>query len=121
MVKLIEKPTIIPAAGTRPKIIEEYIGVVNSATPELSLARMKSPSGWQEPGQRPDFTEFTLVLAGTLIVETETAVIEVNAGQAVIVNAGEWVRYRTPGPSGAEYIAVCLPAFTPATVHRDAS
>jgi quercetin dioxygenase-like cupin family protein len=120
MARVISKPTVIPAAGEPPKIIEEFIGRVNSETSALSIAKMTSPSGWSEPGQRPDFDECTIVLRGELQVETPEAVHRVRAGQAIIVNRGEWVRYSTPGPEGAEYIAVCLPAFSPATVHRDA-
>ena len=120
MARVISKPTVIPAAGEPPKIIEEFIGRVNSETSALSIAKMTSPSGWSEPGQRPDFDEYTIVLRGELQVETPEAVHRVRAGQAIIVNRGEWVRYSTPGPEGAEYIAVCLPAFSPATVHRDA-
>lgn len=120
MPKLIEKPTIIEAAGTKPKIIREYIGRVNSGTSSASIAHMNSPSGWEEPGQRPEFDEYTVVLHGALNVTSENgAELTVVAGQAVIVKAGEWVRYSTPGPEGAEYIAVCLPAFAPDTVHRD--
>jgi len=114
------KPTIIEAAGNKPKVIEEFVGRVNSRTTAVSIARMKSPPGWVEPGQRPDFTEYTLVLAGMLRVEYEGGAIEVGAGQAVIADPGEWVRYSSPGPEGADYVAVCLPAFTPQTVHRDA-
>ncbi len=127
MTTYIQKPTVIPAAGSKPKLIEEYIGRVN--TPDAvtagapSIARMKSPAGWLEPGQTPEFDEYTVVLRGTLRVETrrDHAIhhIDVHAGQAVITHAGEWVRYSTPGEEGAEYIAVCLPAFSPATVHRE--
>jgi len=116
---LIEQAAVIPAAGSKPKKIEEFIGRVNSATAEVSIARMTSPGGWVEPGQQPAFTEYTLVLQGELRVETEEGVLVVKAGQAVIVSAGEWVRYSTPGAQGAEYIAVCLPAFSPEIVHRD--
>jgi mannose-6-phosphate isomerase-like protein (cupin superfamily) len=119
MANLIEQPTIIEAAGNLPKIIKEYVGVVNSATSEVSIARMKSPGGWKEPGQKPEFSEFSVVLHGELWVETLESVIKVQAGQAVMVSAGEWVRYSTPGSQGAEYISVCHPAFTPETVHRD--
>jgi quercetin dioxygenase-like cupin family protein len=119
MAKLIPAPAVIPAAGEPPKIIEEFIGHVNSQTAAASIARMTSPSGWREPGQTPEFDEYTIVLRGELRVETREAVRTVKAGQAIIVNAGEWVRYSTPGPEGAHYIAVCLPAFTPGTVHRD--
>jgi mannose-6-phosphate isomerase-like protein (cupin superfamily) len=119
MPKLVEAPTRIEAAGNKPKIIEEYVGRVNSQTDAVSIARMRSPGGWKEPGQRPRFDEYTLVLAGTLVVEHEAGSIEVRAGQAVITSAGEWVRYSTPGGEGAEYVAVCLPAFSMETVHRD--
>jgi len=119
MAKLISKPTVIPAAGEPPKIIEEYFGRVNSQTSALSIARMTSPCGWREPGQTPEFDEYTVVLRGELQVETRAAIFQVSAGQAIMVGAGEWVRYSTPGAEGAEYIAVCLPAFSPATVHRD--
>ena len=116
----ISKPTIVEAAGNKPKIIEEYIGLVNSQTSDVSIARMKSPSGWIEPGQKPEFTEYTVVLKGTLRVETEKALLEIHAGEAVVVPAGEWVQYSSPGDQGAEYIAVCVPAFSPDSVHRDA-
>lgn len=119
MVRLISKPTVIASAGNTPKRIEEYIGCVNSGTTKLSIARMKSPAGWEEPGQRPEFDEYTLVLRGMLQVATESEVYQVYAGQAVIVTGGEWVQYSTPGKEGAEYVAVCLPAFMPETVHRD--
>ena len=120
MPKLIANPTIIEPAGNKPKRIEEYVGRVNSETPEVSVARMTSPEGWVEPGQRPQFDEYTLVLSGCLTVETESdGVLEVRAGQAVITRAGEWIRYSTPTPGGAQYVAVCLPAFSPETVHRD--
>ena len=119
MARLVDKPTIVPAAGKPPKIIEEFIGRLNSQTSGVSIARMTSPSGWREPGQTPDFDEYNVVLTGELQVETRDAVIRVSAGQAIIVRAGEWVRYSTPAPEGAHYIAVCLPAFAPDTVHRD--
>jgi mannose-6-phosphate isomerase-like protein (cupin superfamily) len=119
MAKLISAPTTIPAAGQPPKIIEEYFGRVNSATAQVSIAKMTSPSGWREPGQTPEFDEYTVVLRGELQVETRSEVQKVKAGQAILVSAGEWVRYSTPGELGAEYIAVCLPAFSPETVHRD--
>lgn len=119
MPQLIDKPAIIKAAGNKPKIIEEYAGRVNSAHEQLSVARMKSPAGWTEPGQRPEFEEVTVVLSGMLRVEYEGGVLEVRAGQAVVAKPGEWVRYSTPEPDGAEYIAGCLPAFSPETVHRD--
>jgi quercetin dioxygenase-like cupin family protein len=119
MATRITAPKIIPAAGKPPKIIEEFIGRVNSTTSAISIAKMTSPAGWREPGQTPDFDEYTIVLAGELQVETRQAVHNVAAGQAIVVNAGEWVRYSTPGPDGAQYIAVCVPAFSPETVHRD--
>ena len=119
MLKKIDKPTIIEAAGNKPKIVEEFIGRVNSQTDELSIAKMKSPAGWIEPGQRPEFNEYTVVLKGTLRVESGREKLDIHAGESVIVPAGEWVRYSTPGDDGAEYIAVCLPAFSPETVHRD--
>ncbi|MDJ0864442.1 MAG: cupin [Gammaproteobacteria bacterium] len=119
MATRIDSPTLVAAAGNKPKVIEEYVGRVNSNTTALSLARMVSPSGWQEPGQTPEFDEYTLVLKGWLRVETARATLDVRAGQAVVSPKGEWVRYSSPGPDGAEYIAVCLPAFSPATVHRD--
>lgn len=121
MATLIEAPTKIEAAGNKPKIIEEFIGRVNSEDARLSIAKMTSPSGWVEPGQKPEFDEYTLVLKGMLQVETESGTVEVSAGQAVIAHKGEWVRYSTPGPHGAEYVAVCLPAFTPESVNRDES
>ncbi len=119
MPTLIEKPSLIEAAGTRPKRIEEFVGRVNTGHASVSVARMRSPSGWEEPGQRPDFEEITVVLEGTLRVEHEGGVLDVRAGQAVVTLPGEWVRYSTPEPSGASYVAVCLPAFSPQTVHRD--
>jgi quercetin dioxygenase-like cupin family protein len=119
MPRLIEQATVIQAAGNKPKRIEEYAGRVNSGHTQVSVARMVSPHGWQEPGQRPDFEEITIVLRGSLRVEHEGGVLEVRAGQAVVTAPGEWVRYSTPDPDGAEYIAVCLPAFSPGTVHRD--
>ncbi|MBX7184663.1 MAG: cupin domain-containing protein [Vicinamibacteria bacterium] len=118
MPRLIAAPTQIEAAGQPPKIIREYIGRVNSGTSAASVAHMKSPSGWSEPKQTPQFDEYTVVLAGMLRVEHEGGTIDVNAGQAVIAERGEWVRYSSPGKDGAEYIAVCLPAFSPDTVHR---
>ena len=120
MPTFISKPTVIEAAGTKPKLIEEFIGRVNSRTEGASIAKMKSPSGWVEPGQTPEFDEYTVVLKGTLRVASKTGTVDVQAGQAVITHRGEWVQYSTPGPYGAEYIAVCLPAFSPQTVHRDA-
>ena len=115
----IKSPTIIKAAGNKPKIIEEYIGNVNSKTGAVSIARMKSPPGWIEPGQKPDFDEYTVVLKGLLRVECKDGTIYLSAGEAIITHKGEWVQYSSPGPQGAEYIAVCLPAFSPGTVHRD--
>ena len=120
MPKLIAQPTIIEAAGTPPKKIEEFVGRVNSRHIGVSVARMTSPEGWSEPGQRPEFEEITVVLSGTLRVESEAGALDVMAGQAVVAEPGEWVRYSTPEPGGAEYIAVCLPAFSLGTVHRDA-
>jgi len=120
MATLIEKPSVIKAAGNRAKLIEEFIGRVNSGTHAVSIARMASPPGWHEPGQTPEFEEYTVVLSGTLVVETRTDRFEVGAGQAIRVTAGEWVRYSTPESGGANYIAVCIPAFSPVTVHRDA-
>jgi len=119
MPRLIPAPTVVAAAGTKPKKIEEYVGRVNSGHASLSVARMTSPAGWEEPGQRPEFEEITLVLRGVLRVEHESGALDVHAGQAVVTAAGEWVRYSTPSADGAEYIAVCFPAFSPATVHRD--
>ena len=119
MPKLIESPTLIQAAGTKPKKIEEYAGRVNSGHDRVSVARMVSPEGWLEPGQRPEFEEITVVLRGLLRVEHEGGALEVRAGQAVVTEPGEWVRYGTPEPGGAEYVAVCLPAFSPNAVHRD--
>lgn len=119
MPRFIDSPTIIEAAGNKPKRIEEYTGRVNTGQTDVSVARMVSPSGWQEPGQRPEFTEITVVIRGALRVEFEGGELEVQPGQAVVTSSGEWVRYGTPGPDGAEYIAVCLPAFSPETVHRD--
>jgi mannose-6-phosphate isomerase-like protein (cupin superfamily) len=119
MAKLIEKPTVIDCVGTKPKQIQEFAGRVNSGHAGVSVARMISPGGWEEPGQRPEFEEITVVLKGTLRVEHDKGVLDVHAGQAVVASPGEWVRYSTPGPEGAEYVAVCLPAFSPTTVHRD--
>jgi mannose-6-phosphate isomerase-like protein (cupin superfamily) len=115
----IDKPTIIEAAGNKPKVIEEYIGCVNSQTSDVSIARMKSPAGWEEPGQKPEFDEYTVVLRGLLRVRTKEKELEIRAGEAVIVNKNEWVRYSSPDGDGAEYMSVCLPAFSPDTVHRD--
>ena len=115
----IPQPTKIQAAGQPPKSIEEFIGRVNSRTAEVSIARMVSPVGWTEPGQTPEFDEYTVVLRGSLHVKLKDAELDVAAGQAIIIKAGEWVQYASPAPGGAEYIAVCLPAFSPKTVHRD--
>ena len=119
MPTLISQPTRIQAAGNKPKLIDEYIGRVNTNTSAASVAQMRSPQGWLEPGQTPDFDEFTIVLKGMLRVEHQGGSLDVSAGQAVIAHAGEWVRYSTPNEDGAEYIAVCLPAFSMETVHRD--
>ncbi|MDB6112144.1 MAG: hypothetical protein JWR69_3894 [Pedosphaera sp.] len=120
MPKLIQKPSRITAAGNKPKIIEEFIGRVNSGDDKLSVAHMHSPGGWVEPGQTPEFDEYTVVLAGMLRVTHKEGVMDVRAGQAVITRAGEWVQYGSPEAEGAVYIAICLPAFAPGTVHRDA-
>ena len=120
MANKIDHPTVVEAAGNPPKIIEEFFGRVNTGTGAVSIARMQSPPGWEEPGQKPDFDEYTLVLRGCLQVRTENGMIEVRGGEAVVAPRGEWVQYSTPGPDGAEYVAVCLPAFSPETVHRDA-
>ncbi|MCB9727637.1 MAG: cupin [Deltaproteobacteria bacterium] len=119
MPTLIESPTRIVAAGTKPKLIDEHVGRVNTGEARLSVAHMRAPGEWEEPGQRPEFDEWTLVLSGLLRVEHEGGTLEVRGGQAVLARAGEWIRYST-GPEGAEYVAVCLPAFSPDTVHRDA-
>ena len=119
MPRLISAPAIVEAAGTLPKRIEEFAGRVNSGHAGVSVARMLSPAGWEEPGQRPEFEEITVVLKGMLRVDHENGVMDVRAGQAVVTAPGEWVRYSTPEPGGAEYVAVCLPAFSPQTVHRD--
>jgi mannose-6-phosphate isomerase-like protein (cupin superfamily) len=115
----LKAPTRVLAAGNKPKSIDEYVGRVNSATSGVSIAHMRSPAGWEEPGQRPEFDEYTVVLRGMLRVEHEGGAIEVRAGEAVVAHAGEWVRYGSPEAEGAEYVAVCLPAFSPDTVHRD--
>jgi mannose-6-phosphate isomerase-like protein (cupin superfamily) len=115
----ITAPVRVEAAGNKPKLIDEYIGRVNSGTGAVSVAHMHSPAGWKEPGQAPEFDEFTVVLRGTLRVEHAAGSLDVTAGQAVIAHRGEWVRYSSPESDGAEYIAVCLPAFSPDTVHRD--
>jgi ethanolamine utilization protein EutQ (cupin superfamily) len=117
MPELIESPSRVEAAGTKPKLIDEYVGRVNTGEARVSVAHMRSPAGWLEPGQRPEFDEYTVVIEGEVRVEHEAGALDVPAGQAVLVRAGEWVRYSTPG--GASYIAVCLPAFAPETVHRD--
>jgi len=119
MPTLITAPAIVQAAGNKPKIIEEFIGRVNSSTEAVSVARMRSPGGWTEPGQTPEFDEYTIVLRGKLRVTSYTGTTDVAAGQAIIAHRGEWVQYSTPGPEGAEYISVCVPAFAPGTVHRD--
>jgi mannose-6-phosphate isomerase-like protein (cupin superfamily) len=121
MPTLISTSTRITAAGNKPKIIQEFIGRVNSKTEAASIAHMKSPAGWIEPGQTPEFDEYTIVLAGMLRVEHRDGALDVRAGQAVVAHRGEWVKYSTPEADGAEYIAVCLPAFSPATVHRDSA
>jgi mannose-6-phosphate isomerase-like protein (cupin superfamily) len=120
MPTLIQQPAVIQAAGTKPKRIEEYAGRVNSGHTGVSVARMVSPEGWEEPGQRPEFEEITVVLRGLLRVDHEGGALDVRAGQAVVASPGEWIRYSSPEPGGAEYVAICLPAFSPATVHRDA-
>jgi len=119
MATFIKQATIIEAAGNTPKIIEEFIGRVNSQSEDVSIARMKSPEGWVEPGQTPEFTEYTVVLTGTLHVKTQESEYDIHAGQAIILSPGEWVQYSSPYSGGAEYIAICLPAFSPNTVHRD--
>jgi len=116
--KKISSPSIIESAGNKPKVIEEYVGRVNSSTNSISIAKMSSPPGWKEPGQKPQFDEYTIVLKGTLKVESRTETLSIKKGEAVIVNSGEWVRYSTPN-EGAEYIAICLPAFSLDTVNRD--
>ncbi len=121
MPTLIEAPARITAAGNKPKLIDEYCGRVRSGDQGVSVAHMRSPGGWVEPGQRPDFDEYTLVLRGMLRVDHEGGTLEVRAGQAVVARRGEWVRYSTPGEDGAEYVAICLPAFSLEAVHRDAS
>jgi len=119
MPRLIAAPTVIQAAGNKPKRIEEFTGRVNSGHDRVSVAKMTSPSGWLEPGQRPEFEEITVVLRGMVRVEHEGGSLEVRQGQAVVTMPGEWVRYSTPEDGGAEYVAICLPAFSPDTVHRD--
>ena len=120
MPTLIAAPVTVAAAGNKPKRIDEYVGRASTGTAAASVAHMRSPGGWEEPGQRPEFDEFTVVLRGLLRVQHEGGVLEVRAGQGVIARAGEWVRYSSPDPEGAEYVAVCLPAFSPGLVHRDA-
>ena len=119
MPELIESPSTVEAAGTKPKLIEEFVGRVNTGDERLSVARMRSPAGWTEPGQRPEFDEWTLVLDGSLRVEHQHGALDVRAGQAVLVRAGEWVRYSSPEQPGADYVAICMPAFAPGTVNRD--
>jgi len=119
MPTLITQPTRITAAGNKPKLIDEYVGRVNTKTAGVSVAHMRSPQGWEEPGQTPEFEEFTVVLKGVLRVKHKSGLIDVAAGQAIIAHRGEWIQYSTPNEGGAEYIAVCLPAFSPETVHRD--
>lgn len=119
MPQKIDQPAIIEAAGNKFKRIEEYIGLVNSGTSDISIARMVSPPGWKEPGQKPEFTEYTIVLKGILQVKTSSEVFMIHAGEAIILNANEWVQYSTPGDDGAEYISVCIPAFSQNSVHRD--
>ncbi len=115
----VKSPSIIKSAGNIPKVIEEFVGRVNSKTEDVSIARMKSPGGWIEPGQTPEFTECTIVLKGSVRVATRNKTVDVRAGEAIVMEKGEWVQYSTPGAEGAEYISVCYPAFSPATVHRD--
>lgn len=119
MPELIKSPSVIKAAGNKPKIIEEFVGRVNSNDENVSIARMKSPAGWEEPGQTPEFTEYTIVLSGTVRVRSKDAYVDVRPGETAIARRGEWVQYGTPGSSGAEYVSVCVPAFSLATVHRD--
>jgi mannose-6-phosphate isomerase-like protein (cupin superfamily) len=119
MPQLVSNPVVIAAAGNKPKVIKEFVGGPSTGFPHISVAHMRSPGGWEEPGQRPDFQEITVVLKGTLRVEHDGGELSVHAGQAVITSPGEWVRYSTPGAEGAEYVAICLPAFSPDSVHRD--
>ena len=119
MPRLVAAPVVIQAAGNKPKLIEEFVGGPSTGSREVSVARMRSPGGWQEPGQRPEFTEITVVLRGRVRVEHKGGETSVAAGQAIISDPGEWVRYSSPDPDGAEYVAICLPAFSPETVHRD--
>ncbi len=116
---LVPGPAYIQAAGNKPKVIEEFIGRICTGTGEVSIARMRSPAGWNEPGQTPEFDEYTVVLRGTLRVESKEGALDVKGGQAVVARRGEWVQYSTPGPDGADYVSVCIPGFSPATVHRD--
>ena len=116
---IINKPTIIEAVGNKPKVIEEYFGRVNSKTESVSIAKMTSPQGWVESGQRPEFDEYTIVLKGTLQVKTEKEIINVKAGSAILTKKGEWIQYSTPYEGSVEYVAICLPAFSPDTVNRD--
>lgn len=117
----IHKPSVIKSAGNKPKLIEEFIGRVNTATSHLSVAHMKSPAGWEEPGQKPEFDEYTVVLRGMVRVRTKDQTFEIHAGEAVIVHANEWIQYSTPTEDGAEYMAICIPAFSPEIVHRDSA
>ena len=119
MPTIIKSPSVIKAAGNKTKIIEEFVGRLNSKSDNVSIARMKSPAGWLEPGQTPEFTEYTVVLSGTVRVKSRYQTYDVNAGEAIIVEKGEWVQYSTPEPGGAEYLSVCIPAFSPSKVHRD--
>ena len=119
MIEHVKGPTLVKAEGNPPKVIEEFIGLVNTGTQEVSIARMKSPAGWSEPGQTPEFTEYTVVLRGSLRVATAEGVLDVGAGEAVVVGKGEWVQYSSPTGDGAEYVSVCVPAFSPAAAHRD--
>ena len=119
MPRLVEQPTIVSAAGTQPKEIQEFVGRVNTGDAGVSVARMVSPEGWREPGQQPEFEEVTLVLSGLLRVEHKAGQLDVRAGQAIVTSPGEWVRYSTPEPGGADYVAICFPAFSPESVHRD--
>ncbi len=119
MPTIVKSPSVIKAAGNKPKIIEEFIGRVNSRDNNVSVARMRSPAGWLEPGQTPEFMEYTIVLEGTVRVKSKKELVDVKSGQAIVVQKGEWVQYSTPESDGAEYISVCIPAFSPSIVHRD--
>ncbi len=119
MIQHITEPSVVEAAGTRPKLIQEFVGRVNTGSVPVSVARMKSPTGWTEPGQTPEFDEYTFVLKGTLTVETKKKTYEVKSDEMIFISGGEWVRYSSPSAEGAEYISVCIPAFSPETVHRD--